>query len=59
MFDWIATNWEGIAATAAALHVLAVAIVNLTPTPKDDAVVAKFYSVIEKIAGIFTDKAKA
>lgn len=35
-----------------AVHALAVAIVNLTPTPKDDAVVAKVYRVIEFAAGI-------
>jgi len=35
-----------------AVHALAVAIVNLTPTPKDDAVVAKAYRVIEFAAGI-------
>lgn len=41
-----------------ALHAAAVAIVNLTPTPKDDAVVAKFYRVIEVFAGIVTKIAK-
>lgn len=41
-----------------ALHAAAVAIVNLTPTPKDDAAVAKFYRVIEVFAGIVTKIAK-
>lgn len=58
MFDWITANWDGILALVAAVHVLALAVVNLTPTPKDDAFVATVYGVIEKIAGIFTTKAK-
>ena len=41
-----------------AVHAAALAIVNLTPTPKDDAVVAKFYKVIESLAGIVTKTAK-
>ncbi|MFZ9315661.1 MAG: hypothetical protein ACO24P_00240 [Candidatus Nanopelagicaceae bacterium] len=41
-----------------ALHAAAVAIVNLTPTPKDDAVVAQAYRVIEIFAGIVTRLAK-
>jgi hypothetical protein len=39
-------------------HGLAIAIVNLTATPADDAVVATVYSWIEKAAGIITPKAK-
>jgi hypothetical protein len=41
-----------------AIHALALAIVNLTPTPKDDAAVAKFYRVLEILAGIVTRLAK-
>lgn len=39
-------------------HSLALAIVNLTPTPKDDELVAKAYKYIEFLAGIVTKKAK-
>jgi hypothetical protein len=39
-------------------HSLALAIVNLTPTPADDAIVAKAYKYIEFLAGIVTKKAK-
>jgi hypothetical protein len=39
-------------------HALAIAIVNLTPTPKDDKFVKRAYAVIEAAAGIFTHKAK-
>lgn len=41
-----------------AIHALALAIVNLTPTPKDDAAVAKVYRVLEILAGIITRLAK-
>lgn len=41
-----------------ALHAAAVVIVNMTPTPKDDAAVAKFYRVIEIFAGIVSKLAK-
>lgn len=39
-------------------HALAIAIVNLTPTPKDNDIVAKAYKYIEFLAGIVTKKAK-
>lgn len=47
-----------IIAALFAVHAAAVAIVNLTPTPHDDKVVAKFYRVIEIFAGIITKIAK-
>jgi hypothetical protein len=58
MFDWFITNSGAIVAVLFAVHALAVAIVNLTPTPNDDAMVAKAYRVIEMVAGIITPKAK-
>lgn len=56
--EWIVENWEGIGASLIALHALAVAVVNLTPTPKDDEILAKIYKVVEVFAGLFTNKAK-
>ena len=56
--NFIVENWEAFLAVLAALHGLAVAIVNLTPTPKDDVILAKIYRVIEILAGILTDRAK-
>lgn len=47
-----------IVAALFAVHAAAVAIVNLTPTPKDDEVVAKFYRLIEILAGIVSKTAK-
>jgi hypothetical protein len=37
-----------------AIHALALAIVNLTPTPKDNTMVAKYYRVLEILAGVLT-----
>ena len=42
----------------AAAHGLALVIVNLTKTPKDDAALAAVYKVVEVIAGIVTPRAK-
>jgi len=47
-----------LVAALLAVHAAAVAIVNLTPTPKDDAAVARAYRVIEILAGIVTRLAK-
>lgn len=47
-----------IVAALFALHAAALAVVNLTPTPKDDQVVAKYYRVIELLAGIVTKLSK-
>lgn len=56
--QWIINNGDVIAAVLLAVHAAAVAIVNLTPTPKDDDIVAKLYKPIEWLAGILTKKAK-
>lgn len=58
MLDYLSTNMEDILVVAAAAHGLALAIVNLTPTPVDNTVVASVYRAIELMAGIFTNKAK-
>ena len=54
-----------IVTVAVALHGLALAIVNITPTPKDDEalsnaarVVVKLYRVVEILAGIISPLAK-
>lgn len=54
----IMANLPEIIAALFAVHAAALAIVNLTPTPKDDAVVAKYYRVIEILAGIVTKLSK-
>lgn len=40
-------------------HAFALAVVNLTPTPKDNEVLAKYYRVIEVMAGLFTKRTKS
>ena len=43
---------------AVAVHGVAVAITNLTPTPKDDSIVAAAYRIIEILAGVITPRVK-
>ena len=52
-------------ALAVAIHGVALVIVNMTPTPKDNKalneytrLLVKFYRVIEVVAGIISPKAK-
>lgn len=49
---------EAIVTVIVAAHALALAVVNLTPTPKDNAVLSKVYKVVEVVAGIITSTAK-
>lgn len=58
MFAYIMGHLPEIVAALFAVHSAALAIVNMTPTPKDDAYVAKFYRVIEILAGIVTKLSK-
>ena len=58
MLQYLLNNWAEVAGIAGARHLLALAIVNLTPTPKDDEIYGKFYKVIEMIAGIVSKTAK-
>lgn len=55
---WIVENWDAVLAVLAGVHALAVAVVNLTPTPKDNEILEKVYKVVEVAAGLFTTKAK-
>jgi|DEB0MinimDraft_3_1074331.scaffolds.fasta_scaffold481996_1 hypothetical protein len=55
---FIAAHWVDIVALGAALHGLALVIINITPTPVDNRIYAKFYKVIEVMAGIVTKIAK-
>ena len=58
IINFVLENGTGIATAILAAHALAVAIVNLTPTPKDDEIVSKAYKVVEGLAGVLTKKAK-
>jgi len=58
MLEYLLNNWAEVAGIAGALHILALAIVNMTHTPKDDEIYGKVYKVIEMIAGIVSKTAK-
>lgn len=57
--EFITENWTGIGALVVALHGVALAVVNLTPTPKDNDALSKVYGYVEKLAGLFTTKVKS
>jgi len=59
------THLSDYVALAVAIHGVALIIVNMTPTPKDNAaldsytkLLVKFYRVIEVAAGIVSPKVK-
>ena len=56
--DWLINNWGEVVGIAAALHMLALTIVNLTPSKRDNLIYNKVYKVIEVIAGLVTKTAK-
>lgn len=56
--DNLLSNAKSLLEILFALHALAVVIVNLTPTQKDNEAVAKYYRIIEILAGIVTRLAK-
>ncbi len=58
MIDAIINHAQTALQILIAAHALALLIVNLTPTPKDDIAVAKFYKAVEFLAGIITKLAK-
>lgn len=58
IFALLMAKGPEIIAALFAIHAAALAIVNLTPTPKDDAAVAKYYRVVEILAGIVSRLAK-
>ena len=58
LIAFVVAHWVDILAIGAALHALALVIVNLTPSKTDDEVYNKIYKVIELIVGIITKTAK-
>lgn len=52
------SNAQQLVEILIAVHGVAILIVNLTPTPKDNEAVAKYYRVVEVLAGIITRLAK-
>jgi hypothetical protein len=55
---FLVAHWVDIVAIGAALHGLALVIVNLTPSETDNKIYNKIYKVIEVAAGLVTKIAK-
>lgn len=56
---WFLDHWDGIAGILGSLHMLALAIVNLTDTPPPGTPFHDhFYRHVEYAAGIVSDKVK-
>ena len=58
MIHYLSENWAEVAGILAAIHVLALAVVNATESKKDDELYNKVYKVIEVFAGLITKTAK-
>lgn len=58
MIHYLSENWAEVVGVLAALHVLALAIVNATESKKDDELYNKLYKIVEVLAGIITKTAK-
>jgi len=56
--NYVVHNWTEILALGTALHGLALVIVNLTPSKKDDFIYNRLYRVIEVVAGLVTKTSK-
>lgn len=53
--EYLQEHWlEGVAA----LHVLALIVVNLTPTPRDNEWLMKAYGLAQLFTGLITKKSK-
>lgn len=50
--DWIANNWQTVLLIITSIVTLASIIVKLTPTPNDDAVLAKIINFL-KVIGLY------
>lgn len=54
--DWIIEHWKDILSTIGAAVTLATLITALTPTQKDDAILAKIIKVLSAIGLLNPDK---
>jgi hypothetical protein len=55
---WVMDNMEVVFGILFAAHALALAIVNVTPTPADDRILGVIYRAVEWLAGVFTRTSK-
>jgi hypothetical protein len=56
--NYMQTNWVQLTAAAALVVGAARAIVMLTPTPKDDAIMAKVVTALKKLGLVIPDQPK-
>lgn len=54
MINWLLTNWEAIFATWGVLVAACTAIVKLTPTQKDDNILARIVKWADVFSVVFT-----
>ncbi len=54
MFDWLVSHWETIFAAWGMLVAFCTAIVKLTPTQKDDNILAKIVKWADVFSVVFT-----
>ncbi|MBA8799239.1 MULTISPECIES: hypothetical protein [Rhizobium/Agrobacterium group] len=52
VWAWLLSNWETLLAIAFAVEVVAVQIVNLTPTPVDNKALVALHKVLVFVANI-------
>lgn len=52
IWAWLAANWDTLLATAFAIEVVAVTLVNLTPTPVDNKVLVGIHRMLVAVANI-------
>lgn len=55
IITWCSENWQGVLAVIGGAVTLATAVVKLTPTPKDDAVLAKIIGVLSALSLVNPD----
>lgn len=58
IIDYITANWEAIIAAFAGVMMAARLIVKLTPTPKDDAAMAKVIKFLKNLGLVIPDEPK-
>jgi hypothetical protein len=51
-------NLRDLVQALLAAHGLALLVVNLTPTPRDDVILARLYRALEMVAGLWSPMAK-
>jgi hypothetical protein len=56
--DNLLENAKNLVEILIAVHAVALLIVNMTSTPKDDEALAKYYRIVEILAGFISKLAK-